>query len=188
MKSWDAPKPAKQLQPMLLSQANIPKALHGINPRTIMGASKWQRFSLEKRTNHPYCKACGADNCVLDLHEDYEINYDAKTMFVRDYIPLCKKCHSFIHSGLLRTLVSNHRVSAEHAKDVLNSGLSICRANNIKVFLGTYRLAVDLGVATQGVKTWVPNMQSEGWGKWKLIYNDIEYYGLTQEQWMEKYR
>ena len=187
VKSWTSNNHKKALKPQVLGQPNIPKALHGINPRTIMGLTAWKRFSQIKRVNEPYCHACGAENCILDLHEDYDICYSSLTMRIRDYVPLCKSCHSFIHSGLLRVLVAQRAVSKERAKQVLERGFELCKASNIKVFSGTIQLARELGMGDVMVKSWTPPMNSEGWGQWKLIYEDTEYLGLTFEQWYKQY-
>jgi len=186
-KAWGEPsKIAKVLNPALLGQANIPKPLHGINPRTIMGAAKWAKHRQIIVQNNPYCKACGAENCILDLHEDYDIDYTNCTMKVRDYVPLCKSCHSFIHSGLLSVWVATSAITVPAAKEILTRGLAICSSNNVPVFIGTIELANQLNVSTDCVSSWTPKM-SNGWTDWKLIYNGVEYPGMSFQQWKAQY-
>ena len=186
MRSWSK-NVIKKLDPTVLGQPNMPKALHGINPRTIMGASKWRRFSLEQRTNRPYCTSCGKEGCVLDLHESYTIQYSTRTITINDYVPLCKNCHSFIHSGLLQVLVAQKKTSVSTARLILSSGFDICQTHKVKVFKGTVDFARSLNVSTAGIRSWSPPMYDEGWGQWKLIFEEQEYLGLTKEQWMKKY-
>lgn len=187
LKAWnDTPKIQKTLKPQLLGQANIPKPLHGINPRTIMGASKWAKHRQVIVQNNPYCKGCGAANCILDLHEDYEIDYNNCIMKIRDYVPLCKSCHSFIHSGLLRVFISNKTVSVESAKNILTHGFGICSTNNISVFIGTVELAKQLNMPTSSIRSWTPKMQ-DNWTAWKLLYEGKEYQGMSYQQWKSKY-
>jgi hypothetical protein len=187
LKSWDnKPKIEQILKPQLLGQANIPKPLHGINPRTIMGAAKWAKHRQVIIQNNPYCKGCGATNCILDLHEDYKIDYNNCTMKIKDYVPLCKSCHSFIHSGLLRVFISNKTVSVEAAKNILTHGFAICRVNNISVFIGTVELAKQLNISIDYIRSWTPKMK-DSWTDWKLIYEGKEYPGMSYAQWKSKY-
>lgn len=187
LKTWgDTPKIPQTLKPQLLGQANIPKPLHGINPRTIMGTSKWAKHRQVIVQNNPYCKSCGATNCTLDLHEDYEIDYNNCIMKIRDYVPLCKSCHSFIHSGLLRVWVSEKTVSIQAAKDILQHGINICAQHSIQIFAGTALLAKDLRVPLGSVRSWTPKISSE-WGYWKLLYDGKEYAGMNYFEWRRKY-
>jgi len=187
VKSWAQPPVDKVLKPSLLGQANIPKALHGINPRTIMGATEWTKIRVNAIAKSPYCKACGDPTRSLELHEDYVANYQHMVMQLREYVPLCSSCHSFIHSGLLRSLLLKREVSKYHTKRVLEHGLAVCRENGINVFHGGYILAKELNIDMSGIKSWAPKVSSEGWGQWRLLYNNEYYKGLTQKQWMNKY-
>lgn len=187
LKAWGAKTTiAKTLNPGLLGQANIPKPLHGINPRTIMGAQAWAKHRQVIVQNNPYCTACGAENCTLDLHEDYEIDYNACIMKIRSYVPLCKRCHSFIHSGLLRVWISEGTVSVQNARDILQHGIAICAKHRIQIFRGTALLAQELHVPLAGVQSWTPNMKSD-WASWKLVYDDKEYPGMSYFEWSRKY-
>jgi hypothetical protein len=186
-KSWGSKTTiVKNLKPSLLGQANIPKPLHGINPRTIMGAAAWAKHRQVIVQNNPYCTACGAENCRLDLHEDYEIDYNTCIMKIRSYVPLCKRCHSFIHSGLLRVWVSEKTVSIQDARDILQHGIAICAQHRIQIFVGTARLANDLKVSLGIVRSWTPKIKSD-WGPWKLQYGNKEYAGISYSEWVHKY-
>jgi len=90
------------LKPELLSHPNIPKPLHGTNPRTIMGRAAWDKYRQNAliKAKHS-CRACGRTGCRLELHEDYSIDFKKAKMQVHSMEPLCTDCHSFIHSGFL---------------------------------------------------------------------------------------
>lgn len=187
MKSWGAPRNInKKLQPELLGQANIPKPLHGINPRTIMGQTAWKRLRQEIIQNNPYCKACGLDTYTLDLHEDYEIDYNNAIMRIKQYVPLCKDCHLFIHSGFLTTQIASSSISREKAREIMQHGIDICEKYDIAVFVVGYKLAKYLSVRTKNVKKWQPK-NTVSWNAWELEYEGKRYKGLTQAQWKNKY-
>jgi hypothetical protein len=189
MKSWgDSKKVNKQLQPGLLGQGTIPKPLHGINPRTIMGASAWSKLRVNIINDSPYCKACGKDTLVLDLHEDYAINYVEGSLILKQYVPLCKTCHSFIHSGLLTVLISNSDISIFKGQQIIQHGLNICRDNKIKVFYHTMALAEKLKVSTTGISSWTPPPSYKAWTDWYLEYEGAKHKGMSKKAWEGRYR
>jgi len=188
MKEWNKlPVIKKILQPELLGQANIPKPLHGINPRTIMGDKLWARQRKVIVQATPYCKACGKQTTMLDVHEDYTIDYPKATMKLNSYVPLCKFCHQFIHSGLLAVLIAKKSIPKALGIDILKHGISICRENNVKVFISTFELANKLGVNTKDVKFWKPAPSYKSWEDWRLIFGNKVYYGVSKTVWSEKY-
>lgn len=189
MKSWGDIKVTKSdnVRPHILGQANIPKPLHGINPRTIMGDDAWKKFRFDIVSKQPYCSACGIHTPSLDLHEDYDINYDKCTLTIRDYVPLCKKCHSFIHSGRLANLYAKQQISKDEIYAIMSHGVRICKEHKIKVFHGTYMLAAMVGVDVKDITSYAPKTRC-GWESWRLIYNNKRYKGLTKLQWLAKYK
>lgn len=189
VKPWQAKSQLdKQLQPALLGQPNIPKPLHGINPRTIMGASKWQDLRRDIIGATPYCRACGKETLILDLHEDYNIDYTKATLQLRQYVPLCKSCHSFIHSGLLTVRFSKKQIDRYELVEILLKGLAITKKHNIPVFTVTYTLAKSLGLELNGIKQWSPPVTSHRWEDWRLIYEGKTYRGKSEKQWKQQYK
>ena len=179
----------KKLKPEILGQAHVPKPLHGINPRTIMGDAKWQKLRQLVVTNTPYCKACGKENVPLDVHEDYIIDYVNASLTINEYIPLCKQCHMFIHTGFLQTMVAKKQqgFSVKFAQDVLKHGLKICEDNNIKVFPFTLKLAKLLKVPTGKVQAQKTPVTYKTWEDWRLLFGTKTYHGMSQIEWKNKY-
>lgn len=185
MKSWEFKLDPKVLQPELLGQANVPKPLHGINPRTIMGKAAWTAFRRSILAKQNYCSACGIENVPFDLHEDYKTDYNKKYAKIEKYVLLCKDCHSFIHSGLLRVLTAESK-DYQKAIRILEKGFKICADNNVSVFEGTYILAKDLKMDVSKV-TWY-RAKRYTFDGWYLEYNGVTYPGISEKQWKTKYK
>lgn len=185
LRSWDQKPTKKNLMPWLLGQDNIPKPLHGINPRTIMGDAAWAVLRHNVIFKEPYCHACGLDTLSLELHEDYIIDYNKKYLKIRQYVPLCKDCHMFIHSGLLTVYVNQGKVSRDQASNILKRGFDLCRNNNVSVFAGTINLANALKIDTSNLLKSSPKPYY--WDNWYLEYEGKKFKGLTEKQWKAKY-
>lgn len=105
-------KPLFKLRPEVLVGPNIPKPLHGVAPRTVLGAKWW---NATKKAAYAYtdnrCLACGthASACKyrqwMEAHEVYDIDYVAGRMLYVETVPLCHLCHCYIHDGRLRWLM-----------------------------------------------------------------------------------
>ena len=102
----------KDYRPEILLHPNIPKPLHGVNPRTIKGDSWWakQREQAYASTDY-HCAACGVsaseakEHKWLEAHELYDFDYAKGRMTFKETVPLCHYCHNYIHSGRMRMLV-----------------------------------------------------------------------------------
>lgn len=185
----------KELKPGLLSQPNIPKPLHGLNPRNIMGKEQWDSFRQDvyKSTGY-HCAACGVHKSNaqkhqwLEAHEDFEIDYKNKTMNLRRIVPLCHYCHQFIHSGFLYVNLQKTGDS-DHVINVLKHGFEILSQNNLPAFLFTLELANVLGVSNQGVKPMKNHQSTIEWDGWKMIWDGVEYKSKfkTHEDWKRFY-
>lgn len=92
----------------IIAMPNIPKPLHLVNPRNLLGRRTWDFMRKACYTQAKMtCEICGEhqEKGHCDAHELYDIDYKTGTAkFVRT-ICLCRKCHRYgIHSGRCITL------------------------------------------------------------------------------------
>jgi len=87
----------KVIQPELLLHFPIPVVLHGLNPRLLLGKRWWNKTRKEAyRSNGGFCQACGTTG-KLDAHERYEFDFKKLVATFKDVVPLCRRCHQYIH-------------------------------------------------------------------------------------------
>lgn len=185
MKAWIK---HKKLSPILLTKPNIPKPLHGINPRTIMGKRAWELYKTNAKIKTNFsCACCGTVTSKLELHENYDIDYEKGVMNVNSMEPLCNYCHMFIHSGLLLVFLNNGTFSKQKVVNILEHGITILSKNNLDIFIGTFNLAKKLKIDTKELKVYTPPKSTISWSSWCLIWEGKKYYGLTKKQWNNKY-
>jgi hypothetical protein len=183
-------------RPHLLSAPNIPKPLHGLNPRTIMGKQAWdvERQNVYASTDY-HCAACGVHKSQaklhkwLEAHEIFEIDYSAGTATLVEIVPLCHFCHSFIHSGLLRVRARKKEVTAQHVRNVLEHGLSVLRQCDAGIFLGTAELCDLVSVDRSQVPVMKQPKSMASWPRWKMIWGENEYRGKyrSMRDWQRAY-
>jgi hypothetical protein len=166
------------LKPEILCHPNIPKPLHGMNPRTILGQEWWDKTRREAlaRTNHT-CTACGVaekDCGWLEGHEYWDINYKTGACEVKSIEPLCHKCHNFIHSGRLAMIMGKDKTK-EEVIDILEHGFAILAQNDLKCYPYTLMFAENLGALTYGVKAYkLPKIEAK-WEDYHLIIDGERY-------------
>lgn len=168
--------------PKILTHPNIPKPLHGVNPRTIEGDAWWNKTRQAVYASTEYhCKACGVHkkdarkHQWLEAHEYWDINYKTATCTITEIVPLCHFCHNFIHSGRLTALWNAGRISDELVRDILEHGFGVLMLAGLKCFEGTYQLARMVGADTYGVWPYLLPTDEAEWGDWKLIWCGKEY-------------
>jgi hypothetical protein len=163
-------------RPELLLHPNIPKPLHGINPRTILGKNWWdiERNKCYIKYNF-HCLACGIPKYKakyhqwLEAHEVYDYKYIDGILTFIELVPLCHSCHNYIHSGRMQHLVNLGKFDYEKQQDILNYGDNIIEKHKLK-------------------KPELPNKCAE-WSKWKMIVFGKEYYSKFKDvnEWIEYY-
>jgi hypothetical protein len=179
-------KPTLFTRPEILNHPNLPKPMHGVNPRTVMGQKKWDEVRREAYgKNNYHCWACGAhrhydlvgnkfddDNGSLDCHEMYLINYELKTSEIVEFVALCKNCHSYVHSGRMNGEYDKGRLDEEACWIITTAGDSIL---------------IDGGFPPYNVvdgKTY-----EDEWMDWRLVigYEQYEPVLKSYSEWRVKY-
>ena len=93
----------------ILLHPQIPKPMHTVNPRTILGRKWWdivRNKSYEEKGFH--CHACGVHKNDaqykqwLEGHEFYSVNYKLGEVKFIKVVALCHSCHNYIHDGRLQ--------------------------------------------------------------------------------------
>ena len=180
--------------PDILYHPNIPKPLHGLSPRAVLGQEWWdiqRRKAYEK--NNFCCWACGIHKTEanyyhwLEAHECYKIDYHKGVMEMKLITALCHTCHNYIHNGRLMMQVNKGEASQNFYNDVLEYGNSILSRRIDKtlpyelIFL-TFTLE-SLGSVTSKKQT------SAKWENWRLIIGKKEFKPLHKsfEEWKEFY-
>ena len=169
------------MKPEILTHPHIPKPLHGLNPREILGKEWWDkgRFEAQKRTNHT-CVACGIKKedakkyQWLEGHEYWDINYMIGRCKVVSIEPLCHYCHNFIHSGRLEKIMGKEK-SINEVKEILEHGFKILSENKLRCFPFTLELGKKLKVNTYNVEAYLLPESKVKWGDWILIIENKEY-------------
>ena len=110
----------KFIRPEILLHPNVPKPLHHVNPRSILGKEWWdvQRQKAYKENNY-CCWACGIHKSEakyhqwLEGHEHYDINYETGCVKLKEIVALCHSCHNSIHTGRMQLLRKRKEISKE---------------------------------------------------------------------------
>ncbi len=144
-------------RPELLAQLPIPMCMHGVSPRNIMGGRWWNEVKQTMQTtSEGRCAACGRRYIDgLEAHECYDIDYAKCIMKFREVVGLCYRCHNYIHSGFMNSLVNRGDMTLREADEISKRG------NKILTKAGLHRPFVI--------------QHFYHWSKWRLIFNGQEY-------------
>jgi hypothetical protein len=144
-------------RPELLLQLPIPRPMHGVNPRTIMGSTWWNEQKKEiSILQDNKCAACGRQHKDgLEAHECYDIDYNKCTMKFKEVVGLCFKCHSFVHPGYVKQLIRLGEMSLKEAAEIMHRGYRLLNKANLRRSF-TYSGEIN-------------------WTKWRLVFNGKEY-------------
>lgn len=166
-----------KLRPEILMHPNIPKPLHGMAPRAILGADWWdiERKKAYASTDF-HCAACGVHKNEaeyhrwLEAHELYAFNYPKGRMTFKEIVPLCHACHNFIHSGRMRALVNKGEMDKAKMILILARGEKLLKDSKLK--------------------RPKPPTKVAAWDQWRLILNGQEYKGKFKsfQEWMDFYK
>jgi hypothetical protein len=196
----------------LLLHPNIPKPMHGVNPRSVMGEAWWNKMRRRAYKDNNYC--CGACsvhksealyfNC-LEAHEDYFIDYQKCTIEIKRIVPLCHACHNYIHSGRLLMLAMDAEIKWEKFFDIIKRGNEILSQNGLEVNpFARAALVSAVDYLPFGVPIWAKFEASKvidvdalpgvevpigGWSKWRMILEGKQYPPLHKSygEWLAHY-
>lgn len=212
---WEAPEGGGA---PLLTMPNVPLPLHSLPPREIMGKTEWDKLRRATyEAAGDVCEICGQKlsgklRDIYPLHHAHELyGYDYNTYTATFVRPICidPTCHNFIHSGRALTCYQKHEPlwDKEHMLNIAEHGFSIIHkwnaqhpnAGPLRVYetfndwLAEPSLHDDMEQLFKRYEIEpykIANRKDweNAWGKWKLVYNDTEYYGLfsSREEWEQK--
>lgn len=198
-----------KLRPEILQHPQIPKPLHGISPRSIMGQTWWdkQRFSIfNKQKNR--CAVTGIHKndfkhyTYLECHEIYDINYQTGEVKFVELVGLSPLCHRFIHSGLLKVLYKTGRITKEFYEEVMTHGFNILADAGLEPNVLTLLdwLYHTLSLSDTEIGKRISHEQYKqlcevkdnkiAWKSWYLLYNGKKYYSKfkNEKEWELFYR
>jgi len=190
------------LRPKLLQHPTIPKALQGINPRTIMGPMDWEDVRYETINKQSgKCLACGSENS-LECHEVYEINYTTGEVKFVEFVGLCVKCHRFIHSGLLKILYKTNKITKQYYENTMIHGLITLANAGLEPHVITLidwlyhsesLSSSEIGkrLTVEQYKQYCDVMDTKvKWESWYMLYHGKKYYSKfkSMKEWELYYR
>ncbi len=144
--------------PEVLLLPQIPKPLHGVAPRVVLGSTWWNKIRQETyKSTNLHCIACGVHKTRakgpkhLEAHEIYRTVYEVFRLYFVRVVPLCNFCHSYIHCGRLQALLDQNKITQRKFVSVIQHG---------------DRVLANAGL----VKTQIVEESFEkDWGKWRLV-------------------
>lgn len=125
-------------RPEILLHPNVPKPLHGLNPRTLLGQEWWDAARQKAYAASNYCcSACGIAKQAapyhnwLEAHEMYQYDYQKKTATMTEIVALCHACHNFIHSGRMYHELVAGKMPPEKFFAILKHGFLLIKQNQL---------------------------------------------------------
>lgn len=168
------------IRPELLTHPNIPKPLHGVNPRSILGDEWWNyQRQVSYAKNNYCCWACGVHKSLaryfpwIEAHESYKYNFEKGEAKLIEIVALCHSCHNYIHDGRMQMMVQSGEMSEEKYLDIKNHGDKIIEENNL--YADKYANSHAFKVAD--------------WDKWHIVIGNKSYYSKFKDfdEWREFY-
>lgn len=143
----------------LLAHEQIPKPMHGVNPRTVMGKEWWNEHRERAYAKNNYCCwACGDMPTRLEAHEVYDILGSEGRMVFVEIVALCHDCHMTIHVGLTEKLKG-----IDEVKRLTKRKMKLIRKH--------------------------AQHQEVPWNMWRLVFEGKEYKPVheTYDDWLKHY-
>lgn len=193
--SW-VPPSSDDLRP-LIAMPNIPRPCHSLAPRTVLGATEWNKMRKEcyERANDTceICGECPEDKRKRHAHECYLIDYEKGTCTFVGVFCICALDHlGAIHTGRAITLYSKnsplvtkefllegaekafsliHAYNKEHNADVrlYSTYIEYLKHDELREPMLELIKKYDVKFYSEDSKKIAP------WGEWRLILDGEEY-------------
>lgn len=165
---------ACRLEPEILLCPNVPKPMHGVTPREILGIKWWNktRRAAYKSTAF-HCLACGVSRFRakvhqwLEGHELYGVNYTKGRITYLKTVPLCHFCHNYIHDGRLTALLEKGEIPQRRFIAIIQHGDKVLADAGLRKL--TYKEREDEAVDK------LLNGEVAKWEDWRLVLLGEEY-------------
>lgn len=170
--------------PEILLCPNIPKPMHGVAPRVILGQKWWNATRKKAYASTSYhCLACGVHKTDargpkwLEGHELYDVDYARGRLTYLRTVPLCNYCHNYVHDGRMVALVEKSEMRKSKYVSVVQHGDAVLSAARLSRPSRQDRenAIIDL----------LLNNELAAWGDWRLVLDGKEYKPKfkSEEQW-----
>lgn len=163
--------------PTILLHPNIPKPLHGVAPRVILGNIWWDKVRQAAYASTSYrCAACGVPKQIadyhqwLEAHEIYDFDYPKGLLTFVHAVPLCHACHNYIHSGRMSMMVRSGEMQESKMENILKRGDALTKGLRRPSPPKSIAAWQDFRMEIMGFQ-WGPSTRNYGeWidGQWKL--------------------
>lgn len=166
--------------PHLLLHPNIPKPLHGMNPRTLKGQEWWdEQRQIAYAKNNYHCWACGVHKSQakyhqwLEAHECYEIDYKRGFARMKLIVALCHACHNAIHDGRMQMMLQQGTMNAQKFHDIMK------HSREVKARIDYNRWPRELLFLRKTYQRYLSATDSNSnmapWHKWYLMLEGQKY-------------
>lgn len=138
-----------QTRPELLLHPQIPKPLHKLNLRSIVGKAEWDRIRNAAYAQHSdCCWACGSlrrqigptGKRATDLfaHEHFEFDYPKGEGRIVEVVALCIDCSNYIHIGQIKMLVQRGELPESELERISQHGGEVLKAAGLEKLPNSY--------------------------------------------------
>ena len=92
----------------------VPRPLWGINLRTEMGRTNWDKLRKSVYAEYGYqCGICGSSNVSLHCHERWVYDDQEHVQKLEGFIALCELCHHVKHIGRAGILAKQGKLNLD---------------------------------------------------------------------------
>jgi hypothetical protein len=172
-------------RPEILLCHNIPKPLHGVAPRAVLGNRWWNatRKAAYASTNYR-CVACTVHKTRakyrkwMEAHEVYDIDYETGRSVFVEAVPLCNFCHNYIHDGRLNALLAAGQIPHGKYQAIVAHGDAVLAEYGLVRESYEQRDSRFVRGILEGTYA--------SWGEWRMVVNNVEYPPrfLSYEEWL----